>query len=218
VAASPSSRTPSKNNYSSVQFLDGRAAVSCRLDYTSSQRRRDFFVIRPSNLDGRRKRKSPIRPIRRTWSHFLEMGRRRDCFVIRSYYSSHMVGRWQSVPFGSFCHCWHNNFLSCAILIMTVQNFGWRVSGVMGEADRPNLRYYCEWDSDLIFHDLCKTIITLTLNPRALALLAYFEYRTAGRLLRYRSRGQTWREEIHFEPLDFGLLYSFLFNTRWTDA
>jgi len=47
-----------KNNYSSVQFVDGRAAVSCRLDYTSSQRRRDFFVIRPSNLDGRRKRKS----------------------------------------------------------------------------------------------------------------------------------------------------------------
>jgi len=33
VATSPSSRTLSKNSYSSVQILDGRAAIFCRLDY-----------------------------------------------------------------------------------------------------------------------------------------------------------------------------------------
>jgi len=35
-----------------------------------------------------------------------------------------------------------------------------------------------------------KTLITLALNPRALAPLAYFEYRADGRLLRYRSCGR----------------------------
>jgi len=37
VATRPSTRTPSKNSYSSVQILDGRAAVYGHLDYTSVQ-------------------------------------------------------------------------------------------------------------------------------------------------------------------------------------
>jgi len=121
-----------------------------------------------------------IRPnFRRTCSRFLPSGlyvrpyEWRDFFVIRPYYSSHVVdgGLYLLAV-----------FVIVATPLLVVQfNYNRQkfrkaerggVGGVMGEADRPNLRYYCKWDHGLIFlrlYGVFKTLITLIINHRGFA-------------------------------------------------